>query len=184
MNEARDAWLAASSYPELCALGGAFLTGDLGHFPGWGAPETDEETDGVEQLLVACCQRGFLTVASQRGEGARPGEDGRPEERRAFVTGFVDEQALELLAGLEGPDLMLARNLKQDLPLGRRGDELFLALGPDARESELTLFAQDLGPQGLAALESTQWVCLVDLIWGRDDHLWPALAARLGTPYP
>ena len=184
MTESREAWLAASSYPELCALGAAFLAGDLGHFPGWGAPETDEETDGVENLLVACCQGGFLTVASQRGEAARPGEDGRPEERRAFVTGFVDDQALQLVTGLEGSDLLLARNLDRDLPLGRRGEDLFLALGPDARASELQLFAQDLGPRGMAALECTHWVCLVDLIWGRDDHLWPALAARLRTPYP
>ena len=184
MNKAHDAWRSASSYPELCALGAAFLTGDLDHFPGWGAPQTDEETDWVEEVLVGCCQAGFLTVASQRGLPPQSGPDDRPEKRRAFVTGFVDETASRALEDLIGPDLAVVRELEEDLALGLRGEEHFLAIGPEAREAELALFAQNLGPEGMVALERTHWVCVVDLIWGRDDHLWPALAACLGTPYP
>ena len=64
MNKARDAWRAATRYEELCSLAAAFLTGGIDHFPGWGAGDTDEETDEVEGLLTSCCLGGFLAVAS------------------------------------------------------------------------------------------------------------------------
>ena len=78
---ALDPWLTAQSYAELCALGARFLEGDLDAFPGWGAADTDEETDAIEDLLAAWCRAGFLTVASQPGEPDEPGHDGRLERR-------------------------------------------------------------------------------------------------------
>jgi len=184
VNKARDAWRAATRYEELCSLGAAFLAGDHAHFPGWGAKDTDEETDDLSDLLAACCRAGFLTVASQPGAPEEPGADGRPERRRAFVTGFAMGPTAEALLGLGDQGLLAAHALTEDLPLGLRGDEVFLALGPGAREAELELFAHDLGPAGLQALSDARWVCVVDPAWGRDDHLWPALAAAIGTPYP
>ena len=184
MNKARDAWRAATRYEELCSLAAAFLTGGIDHFPGWGAGDTDEETDEVEGLLTSCCLGGFLTVASQRGQPERPGADGRPERRRAFVTGFMDPGAAAALSGVREAGLRLVHDLEEDLPLGLRGEDVFLALGPGAREAELELFAHDLGPQGLSALQGARWACVLDPTWGRDDRLWPTLAAALGTPYP
>ena len=180
MTSARDAWRAARRYEDLCRLGAAFLRGDLDHFPGWGAADTDEETDALEDLLVACCRAGFLTVASQvAGTGAH-GADGRPERRRAFVTGFVRDLDLGPLADA---GLLVVHSLEEDLPLGLRGEDVFLALGPGAREAELALFEEDLSPPALAELAAARWVCVADPEWGRAEHLWSSLAAHLGTHY-
>lgn len=181
MTSARDAWRAARRYEDLCRLGAAFLRGDLEHFPGWGAADTDEETDALEDLLVACCRAGFLTVASQAAGPAAAGADGRPERRRAFVTGFVRDLDL---APLAEAGLLVVHSLEEDLPLGLRGEEVFLAVGPGAREAELALFAEDLAPPALAELEAARWVCLADPMWEREEHLWSGLAACLGTHYP
>jgi len=181
VNEAaRDAWRRAGPFEELCALGAAFLQGDLAYFPGWGAADIDEETDALEDLLVACCRAGFLTVASQvAGTGAH-GADGRPERRRAFVTGFVRDLDLGPLADA---GLLVVHSLEEDLPLGLRGEDVFLALGPGAREAELALFEEDLSPPALAELAAARWVCVADPEWGRAEHLWSSLAAHLGTHY-
>lgn len=181
MTSARDAWRAATRYEDLCRLGAAFLGGELDHFPGWGAADTDEETDALEDLLVACCAAGFLTVASQTAGPEVPGADGRPERRRAFVTGFV--RGLDL-GPLADAGLLVASELDEDLPLGLRGDDVFLALGPGAREAELALFAEDLSPAAQAELAAARWVCVADPEWGRAEHLWSALAAQVGTHYP
>ncbi len=179
-----DTWPAAETFEDLCELGARFLEGDLDHFPGWGASAVDDETDEVAALLAACCRRGFLTVASQPGSPDGPGEDGRLERRRAFVTGFVADSAVQVLGSLVDRDLVVVLDRCDELPLGLRGSDVFLALGPGAREAELDLFASELGPAGLAALETARWACALDPEWGRDDRLWPALAAAFGTPYP
>lgn len=180
----RGAWQAAGSYRELCELAARFVEGDLQHFPGWGAPDIDEETDDVSDLLACYCRAGFLTVASQRGSADEPGSDGRIERRRAFVTGFIDPELSASLLGLAEQGLLVLLDTCSELPLGLRGADAFLALGPGAREAELKLFDEDLGPAGRAAVGAARWVALVDPEWGRDDHLWSALAAALETPYP
>jgi Domain of unknown function (DUF6919) len=181
---ARDAWRAANDFPELCELGARFVEGDLAHFPGWGAPETDDETDRVADLLAAACRAGFLTVASQLGSEDEPGADGRLERRRAFVTGFIDPVLGPALEDLGTRGLRVVLDQCTELALGLRGADAFLALGPGAREAELELFGEDLGPAGRQALDGTRWIAIVDPEWGRDDHLWTGLAAALGTPYP
>ncbi|MDA1265474.1 MAG: hypothetical protein O2816_10390 [Planctomycetota bacterium] len=177
-------WREASSYAELCELGARFLEGDLDTFPGWGADDTDEETDEISGLLAAWCRRGFLTVASQPGEPDGPGHDGRLERRRAFVTGFVDEHAAERLASLSGELLVILDRCPDEMPLGLRGEDVFLALGPDAPEAELALFEQALCAAACADLRRQRWACVVDPTWGRVESLWSSLAAVLARPYP
>lgn len=183
MSDGRTEWRAATTFEDLCARAAAFLEGTLDHFPGWGAPDVDEETDAVAPLLAACCRAGFLTVASQPGSPDTPGADGRIERRRAFVTGFADAPAAGALADLQGRGLVVELDRCEELPLAVRGEDVFLALGPGAREAELELFAADLGPAGIAALRASRWAVAADPEWGRDGHLWPALATALGTTY-
>jgi hypothetical protein len=179
-----DLWREASSYAELCELGARFLEGDLDSFPGWGADDTDEETDEVSGLLAAWCHAGFLTVASQPGEPDGPGHDGRLERRRAFVTGFVDGPAAERLAAQEDELIVVLDRCSDELPLGLRGEDVFLALGPEAPEAELAIFEEALSPAALADLRRQRWVCVADPTWGSVETLWSSLAAVLGRPYP
>ena len=181
MGSPREAWRRAASFAELCRLAAAFLRGELGCFPGWGAPDTDEETDRLEGVLLAGCAAGILPLASQEGGAGTLGHDGRPEQRRAFLCAFV--QGFDPRP-LEARGITILDEAAEEVPLGVRGGEVFLALGPGAREAELEIFREALCPAGLAALEAARWVTLVDLTWGRRDHLWSELAAELGTRFP
>ncbi|MEY2746767.1 MAG: hypothetical protein RL112_1809, partial [Planctomycetota bacterium] len=82
------AWRRAKDHADLCLLAEEFLAGRLASFPGWGASETDAETDALLGALVAACRAGFLPLASQQG-GAR---------RRAFVLGFAPPRLAKSLA--------------------------------------------------------------------------------------
>ncbi len=180
----RGPWRAARGFGELCELGARFLEGCSVGFPGWGAEEVDEETLPLVPLLAAANRAGFLTVASQPGAPGRAGADGRLELRRAFVCGFASrgmEQTLRDLA--REPGLLLGSQGEAETPLGLRGGETFLALGPGAASAELEIFADHLCTQALGALRQARWVALIDTEWGRDDRLWPALARALGVPY-
>lgn len=187
IDEAARAWREAHSFAELCELGARFLEGNLPFFPGWGAPETDEETDGLESLLAAANRAGFLTLASQRGAPESPGADGRTERRRAFVCGFASEATAARLEQLTHDDesdgeLEIARE-GEDLTLGLRGEDAFLVVGSDAASQELEIFAGHLHPDALRTLRDARYVCLADRTWSRDDRLWPGLAQALGIAY-
>lgn len=182
-DEAARAWREARSFDELCELGARFIEGQLPFFPGWGAPETDEETDGLESLLAAANRAGFLTLASQRGAPESPGADGRAERRRAFVCGFAagaTARSLERLT-LDG-ELEIASE-DEDLTLGLRGEDAFLVVGSDAASQELEIFAGHLHQDALSTLRDARYVCLADRTWSRDDRLWPGLAQALGIAY-
>jgi len=182
-DEAARAWREARSFAELCELGARFLEGELPFFPGWGAPDTDEETDGLESLLAAANRAGFLTLASQRGTPESPGADGRTERRRAFVCGFAARATACSLEQLTSDgELEIARE-GQDLTLGLRGEDAFLVVGSDAASQEIEIFADHVHGDALNALRDARYVCLADRTWSRDDRLWPGLAQALGIAY-
>ncbi len=181
--EAARAWREARSFSELCELGARFLEGLLPCFPGWGAPEVDEETDDLVPLLAAANRAGFLTLASQRGAPESPGADGRTERRRAFVCGFATARAAtELLRLTLAGELEVARE-GEDQTLGLRGEDAFLVVGSGAASQELEIFAGYLDEEALSCLRDARYVCLADRTWSRDDRLWPGLAQALGIAY-
>lgn len=177
-------WSAAAGFEDLCGLAARFLEGELEAFPGWGAPDVDEETDALVDLLAAWCRAGFLTVASQPAGHARPGEDGRTEQRRAFVCGFASEAAAQRLAGLtaDGMEVLVQPASESSgapgPPVGERGADPFLLAGHGAGPVELELFAERCSPAALEDLRRTCWVVAHDPVWNR-DALWPALHALL-----
>ena len=182
-DEAARAWREARSFAELCELGARFLEGELPFFPGWGAPEPDEETDDLVSLLAAANRAGFLTLASQRGAPDEPGADGRTERRRAFVCGFAEEATARTLEQLTaGGELEVARE-GQDLTLGLRDEDAFLVVGSEAASRELEIFAEQIQGDALNSLRDARYVCLADRAWSRDDRLWPRLAEALGIAY-
>jgi len=176
----RDEWRRARDFGCLCDLGARFLVGDVGYFPGWAVAETDEESDGIQQVLVDLNRAGFLTLASGRGDPDRAGEDGRTERRRAFVLGFASDPMLIRLRDLGDEvwirDFGAREQGGEPLPVGLRANEVFLQVGEGAGELELEIFAADVGEQALRDLEQRRYVILVGLDWGQDGSFWSALA--------
>ena len=174
-------WSRAASFAELAELAARFLEGELEAFPGWGAPDVDEESDPIVRTLARCCRAGFLTVASQPAGAMRPGADGRCERRRAFVSGFASSSAATRLGTLRSRGLRVAiapaRVLGTDPgpPVGLRDREPFLFAGHGAGPIELELFAGRCSDEAVAALTETSWVVVHDPDWDRDDRLWSAL---------
>ncbi|MCP3915181.1 MAG: hypothetical protein GY711_06480 [bacterium] len=181
VEQARRAWRGARTFAELCELGARFLEGGVAFFPGWGAPDVDEETDALVPGLAALSRAGFLTCASQPGHGARPGHDGRSWQRRAFVSGFVAPS----LAARLGPALAAAQLTwctdpdEEPMPVGLRGSEAFLFAGAGARDQELELFAEALSSGALSELEQTLYVSAVDPAWEERPRLWDTLSSAL-----
>ncbi len=175
------AWHAARSFAELCELGARFIEGEVEFFPGWGAPDIDEETDALVPLLADLNRAGFLTCASQPGHAAAPGHDGKPWRRRAFVSGFVaaplapDLARATHAAGLE----WCADPASPPLAAGVRDGEPFLFAGAGAGPDELEIFAEAIGPAALAKLRAALYVSVVDPGWDDRTLLWDTLAAAL-----
>jgi len=190
-----ERWREAVTWAELCELGAAFLEGELGSFPGWLAPDIDEETDPHVDTLAAACRAGFLTTSSQPGHPRRAEHDEVLYARRAFVTGFCDEAALTRLARHEGtaragqadgepilrtfPGLTVHVDARE--PVALRGGEPFLWVGHDARLAEQEIFAEALSQAASEELLSQRFVAFWDPVWGRPDLLFERLGEALGA---
>jgi hypothetical protein len=183
---AQEVWSRAHDFAALCVLGARFLEGELPFFPGWMAADVDDETDALAHVLAAACRGGFLTVASQPGSLAGRTADGRALAQRAFVTGFAREDTAARLARLGLSTALCVASYAAteaaggELPVGRMADEAYLFSGGAYGPAELELFAGQVPEAALAELRGARYVSVIDLEWGRDDVLWPALARVFG----
>lgn len=186
-----ERWLKAQSMADLLSLTRLFLQGEVAVFPGWGASDTDEETDDFEGALLDANRGGLLSVASQPGSPFGPGFDGRTVGGRAFVGGFCTEAALgplvaaaragQILAAVERPG---AAVLWPPIPAGLQGGSPYLILGPGAREAELEIFGEAVGKRALAELKEAPFLWLVDPVWGRRSRLPAVLHQANGLCLP
>jgi hypothetical protein len=174
----KPTWRVARSHADLCALAEQFLSGRLRSFPGWGAPDTDPETDALQAALVAACRAGFLPLASQQG-GPR---------RRAFVLGFAAPRLARLIAreaarrklscivhaGTIRRSAARARREDKALEVGWEGGRAVLVVGADARAEELRLFAR-VGAGARRELARQAYVVLVDPRRAPSRRLWRML---------
>ena len=175
-------WQTARTFGDLCQLAERFLEGDLPYFPGWMAPDIDEETDALVPYLVAACRQGLLPTASQPGACPAWSHDGRPWKQRAFVVGFATpafERAL--FHRCEGTELKLRsfgalESGGEPVTCGVQGEREYLWIGTGQGPDELELFAGAVNPAALRELRTTRYLCCWDPEWGRDDRLWPILA--------
>ncbi|MEZ6014165.1 MAG: hypothetical protein R3F49_03555 [Planctomycetota bacterium] len=188
MRNPLDAWRAARTFDELCALGARFVRGALEAFPGWGAPDLDEESDTIHETLVHCMDGGLLTTASQPGRPFAPGHDGRAWGQRAFLCGFARDATLARLRGAADEAGLWCsaprRGPATAVPVGLADGTPYLFAGHDAYADELELFEDALDPRAHAELAATQFIWLVDPVWGRREALPRAVAGALpgGAP--
>ncbi len=125
--------------------------------------------------LLAAGSAGMISVASQPGAPFGPGHDGLTWGGRAFIGGFVEpanaaaiQQRAER-AGAWAKDGEEAGPFA--IPAGLRDGKPYLVLGSDAKEQELELFQDQVGPGALAALEAARFLWVIDPVWGRRGRL-------------
>lgn len=182
---AEAAWRRAGSFEDLCALGARFVEGDLPFFPGWLAPELDEESDPLVPCLAALNRGGMLTLASQPGRALAAEGSGAASAQRAFVTGFVRPDLGRRLEALAlGSELFVATFDPTErggvrLPVGVRDGEPYLWTGYGAGPEELRILRPSLAREALTALRATRYACVADLAWEARDALWEHLSRVL-----
>lgn len=171
-------WRAARTFVDLCALGARFVRGEVRHFPGWGAPDLDAESDALAPELAAAMSGGFLTTASQPGRPFAPRHDGRDAAQRAFVCGFSSRATYARLAAAASAGGLWCAAPEAGAapyPVGLADGEPYLFGGHAAAAEELALFEDTLHPAALADLAAREFVWLVDPVWGRREALREAL---------
>jgi Domain of unknown function (DUF6919) len=179
--ESQRLWREARTFAELCELGARFVEGEIAFFPGWMAPELDDESIAIAPRLARLCRAGFLTLASQPGRAEHAAHDGSMCVQRAFVGAFArPELAVSLADAADASTVAIfvhARrgNGTSGSPVAMRGGVPYLYAGHDAFDEEIECFEDHLCPQALAALAATTYVSAYDPTWGRDGLLWDEL---------
>lgn len=175
-DKAKEAWRSAQSFAELRALTTQWVAGDLAFNPSYYGDAPDPEINEIVEPLVRLNQRGLLTVISQPGAL----DDGHAQ--RAWVEGFAQEDTARRIA---------AKALYSDLhilafppgvergymtPITVRDGHPITWAGASSRH-ELEVFAEVCSPEALRQLEAAWYVIAIDLVWGRQAHLWDVLLA-------
>ena len=168
-------WASASSFAELLALTERFLRGEAIGFPGWASAETDEESDDMQETLIAANGAGLLSVASQPGAPFGPGHDGLTWGGRAFIGGFAGPASASAIeARADAADLWVKDGEREgpfSIPAGLRDGTPYLLLGSDAKGQELELFEDRVTDAALAALAEARFLWVIDPAWGRRERL-------------
>lgn len=186
----RQAWASARTLADVGDLTARWLEGDLASQPGYergAGPDT--ETTPLIPVLAACCRAGFVTNGSQPGE---PVDDGFGQ--RAAVEGFASPEAAARIAAClpDGLIMLTGRagwrmRWRQAVVVTMDGGRPFTRFGVVLSRRHLAdswVGYGSLHPDAVRALQAAVQVTVVDPEWGRNDRLWPALAAFAGACVP
>ena len=127
--------------------------------------------------------RAYADRVEIRLQDYREGADGRVERRRAFVLGFAGAEMVERLRCLGGAlwirDFGPREVGGEAVPVGTRGEDVFMEVGTGAGGVELAIFEGAVGDGALRELEEKRYVILVGMEWGVDEGFWEKLRAEL-----
>jgi hypothetical protein len=193
----RKRWASAQTLAGLGELTALWLEGGIGEHPCYaGGP--DPETAALVPVLARLNRSGLITIASQPGrDGTGPG-GARWRQRAAvecFAAGTAAARALGGLAARAGaaciahsPDSLPRWHYRtsREAVVTLRGGEDYTWFGMQLSRRDIRSSRAGWGICGrpvTGALCRAWQVTLVDMEWGRDDVLWPALErfARLGA---
>ncbi len=175
---AKEQWEAARSFRDLCELSARFIDGTSPYFPTYGAPTVDDETAPLVPYLAALNRAGFLTTNSQ------PGEDSPEWKQRAFVDGYALEHVARRVARMSLYTDLHVVTVPPGLSAGFHTPVILRDFMPHgwscfSRSGEAEMIAEYCGPLAARELLSAWSVSVVDLSWGRTDHLWRNLSREL-----
>ena len=178
-------WAEAKTIVELGELGALWLEGEIPSQPGYTEDcGPDEETEHLIPVLARLNRRGFFTCGSQPGIAGEL--VGRWEQwwQRAAVDGFVADPDLitridEAVSRSDGLHLIVdtASRWRNDYRPAQVvttwGGQDHTWFGARLSRRYLQFLYGETG--ALHAIQSAWQVTVIDLEWGRDSHLWPAL---------
>lgn len=188
-------WTRARTLDDLGACTALWLRGELPHMPTSHYCESvSPETKRLIPILAELNLSGkFITTFSQPGcIPLRRGYGGIMERQRAAVMGFVPPDAIantyKVLESLPNVDLKVSR---PGSPSGRQTQLVSQNKGRDITWCGHVLSQEEiaehygpvpgwddhpgLDPMVISSLQGSYQVSVVDLLWGRNHALWPAL---------
>lgn len=175
-------WRDARTIADLGAGMAQWLEGRIPSWPGYEAGcGPDEETRHLVPDLAALNRAGFVTTNSQPGTDGI-GYDEARWRQRAYVEGVIDDRNPLLhrvirAAGRAGMTVVRGRGyLPTPLVLTERDGQPMAAISVRAPRDQVAREWHGIGRQALKALrQHGAHISIVDPVWGRDTHLWPAL---------
>lgn len=178
-------WAYTRTLGDVGELTALWLEGDLASQPGY-LPNCgpDLETRELIPTLAALNRAGWLTDVSQPGEEPQVGYDGEVWAQRAGVGGFVERgladrvESAALAAGLLVVRHDGAGRRRGGVTVTTRAGRPYTEFG--ARWSRRALVNQyaECGGPAITRIQAAVQLTVVDPQWGRNDVLWPLLAAE------
>lgn len=183
--EAEHRWHVATTFFEMCELMALFIEGKSPFIPGYFGDAVDTETLPIVPYLAALNRAGLMTTQSQPGQ-FEPGY-----KQRAFVHGFANrEVALKIATLALYSDLHICvfppdseEDTGYHVPVTVDNFQPFTWAGMHSL-GEIEHYSDVLLDEAILSLEQAWYVTVIDLTWGRNDHLWESLTHVLCySPY-
>lgn len=181
----REVWRQATTLAAAGELTARWLEGRSQYQAGTLAPGFDDETGPIAGQLAEINRSGFFTKESQPGLVA----DARLKQRE-YVTGFCSAESARLLLQLSAQTEFIAvahapgEAGSASIPVTLDGDEIVTVLGTSetpAESEQIRDWAEESN-ETLALLLADSWyVEVLDPLWGRNQHLLPAVLDALGS---
>ncbi len=181
----REVWRQATTLPAAGELTARWLEGASQYQPGTLTARIDAETAPIAVELARVNRSGFFTKESQ------PGVDVAGLKQRQYLTGYADpETAVHLLRLSAASDIVAMVHAPGEpsqvsVPVTVQGGDVVTVLGVNEspiEEAELRDWAAESNDSLALLLASSWFVELFDPVWGREDHLLPAVLAALVDP--
>ncbi len=178
IERAQGLWTAARSFEDLCELTARFVEGRLPYSPAYGAETVDEETGPLIPYLAALNRAGFMTTNSQ------PGEESPEWKQRAFVDGYALEHVAKRIARVSLHTDLHIVVVPPGFEAGFHTPVIVRDFMPHgwagfSHRGDIESFADECGSLAIQELRTAWSVSVIDLKWGRTDHLWSNLAREL-----
>ncbi|GAB15859.1 hypothetical protein ARGLB_093_00120 [Arthrobacter globiformis NBRC 12137] len=183
----REVWRQASTLAAAGELTARWLEGTSEYQPGTLAPRFDDETLPIAGQLAELNRSGLFTKESQPGLGPDAGH-----AQREYVTGFCSAESAALLLRLSaGTELIAIAHApgevsQASVPVTLHDGEVVTVLGSSENpvESEQIQDWARESNETLALLLADSWyVELLDPVWGRQQHLLPAVLETLTSAH-
>lgn len=172
-SKADELWRNARKAFELGELTAYWLEGMLAFHPCYG-DSPDEETDSIQKYLVQFNRNGFITTFSQPAQGL----DAEGYAQRAAVQGFAEEAMAKRIAALGLETDLLVFIYPPDVQCGYQIPitlwefRPYTWVGSGWDLEELDCFAEYCSEEAMQSLKIMWQVVVIDLQWGREEHLW------------
>jgi hypothetical protein len=182
-NQTAGLWRGAKTLEELGDLTAKWIEGSLSYHPCYGGG-IDGETEPLQEVLTFFNRNGLVTTFSQPAEPL----DEEGFGQRACVEGYAREEVAKRIAALGlYTDLLVLIYPSHiewgyQIPISLQEYQPFTWCGPCWGHEQLECFEEDCSTEAMDSLASAWLVVVMDLQWGRENHLWDHVRNALINP--